>query len=218
MKYALIALLVIIILLGLFTCPPKSSIAPDIYEVVRVVDGDTFIASIDGQNVRVRLIGVDTPESVHPNKAVEHFALEASAFLKNMLTGEQVYFIYDQNNSATNHKDRYDRMLAYAYRARDSLFVNAEIIRQGYGHAYSKYPFSRMEEFIKLERNARHQNLGLWADTDDYPAVSDSLVYFNPGSNKYHRETCRYTTEKSLSISLTEAIAKNFQPCKVCRP
>ena len=218
MKYALIALLLVITLLGLFTCPAKSTIAADVYDVVRVVDGDTFIASIDARNVRVRLIGVDTPESVHPNKAVEHFALEASAFLKKLLEGEQVYFIYDQNNSAINHKDRYDRMLAYAYRARDSLFVNAEIIRQGYGHAYSKYPFTRLEEFLKYERNARHHKLGLWAETDDYPALSDSLVWFNAGSNKYHRESCRYTTAKSLSMSLSEAIAKGFQPCKVCNP
>ncbi|MDY0326254.1 MAG: thermonuclease family protein [Candidatus Cloacimonadaceae bacterium] len=218
MKYALLALLIIIILLGVFTCPPKSTIAADVYDVVRVVDGDTFIARIDAQNVRVRLIGVDTPESVHPNKAVEHFALEASAFLKGLLEGEQVYFIYDQNNAATNHKDRYDRMLAYAYRASDSLFINAEIIRQGYGHAYSKYPFTLMEDFIKYERNARHQNLGLWAETEDYPAVSDSLVWFNAGNNKYHREICRYTTDKSLSMSKTEAIAKGFEPCKVCKP
>lgn len=218
MKYLLLAILLIILLLGFFTCPPKSTIAPDVYEVVRVVDGDTFIARIDAQDVRVRLIGVDTPESVHPNKEVEHFALEASAYLKKLLEGEQVYFVYDQNNAATNHKDRYDRMLAYAYRARDSLFVNAEIIRQGYGHAYSKYPFTRLEEFLKYERNARHQKLGLWTEMDEYPVVSDSLVWFNAGSNKYHRETCRYTTGKSLSMSLSEALAKGFQACKVCKP
>lgn len=218
MKYALLALLAVIILLGVFTCPQKSNIAPDIYEVVRIVDGDTFIARIDAQDVRIRLIGVDTPESVHPNKEVEHFALEASAFLKELLEGEKVFFIYDQNNSATNHKDRYDRVLAYSYRARDSLFVNAEIIRQGYGHAYSKYPFSRLEEFLKFERNARHQKLGLWADMDEYPAVSDSLVWFNAGSKKYHRESCRYTSDKSLSMSKNEAIAKDFLPCKVCKP
>ena len=218
MKYTLIALTITIILLGVFTCPAKSNIAPDVYDVVRVVDGDTFIASIDARNVRIRLIGVDTPESVHPNKAVEHFALEASAFLKELLEGEQVFFVYDQNNAATNHKDHYERMLAYAYRARDSLFVNAEIVRQGYGHAYTKYPFTLMEKFIKLERDARHQNRGLWAETDEFPAVSDSLVWFNPGSNKYHRESCRYTTDKSHCMSKNAALARDFEPCKVCSP
>ncbi len=140
MKYALIIIVFIVIILGLVTCPQKNEISPDHYRVVRVVDGDTFIVSIDGEDVRVRLIGVDTPESVHPNKEVEHFALEASDYLKHLLTNESVFFGYDQSNAAANHKDRYGRLLAYAYRAGDSLFVNAEIIKQGYGFAYTSYP------------------------------------------------------------------------------
>ncbi|HCX60769.1 MAG TPA: thermonuclease, partial [Candidatus Cloacimonas sp.] len=84
MKYALIIIVFIVIILGLVTCPQKNEISPDHYRVVRVVDGDTFIVSIDGEDVRVRLIGVDTPESVHPNKEVEHFALEASDYLKHL--------------------------------------------------------------------------------------------------------------------------------------
>ncbi len=218
MKYALLFTLIIIMLLALFTCPEKSMIATDHYRVVRVVDGDTFIASIDGEDVRVRLIGVDTPESVHPNKDVEYFGVEASDFLKNMLKDERVFFKYDQNNSATNHKDRYNRMLAYAYRASDSLFVNAEIIRQGYGHAYTNFPFTFLEDFLKLERDARMQQRGLWADGELPKAVSDSLVWFNPGSKKYHRESCRHTTAKSLSMPLEEALQKGFEPCKVCKP
>jgi micrococcal nuclease len=194
-------------------------IAPDQYRVVRVVDGDTFIASVDGKDTRIRLIGVDTPESVHPNKEVEHYGLEASDFLKEILQGERVFFKYDQNNSASGHKDRYERMLAYVYRSSDSLFVNAEIIRQGYGHAYTSFPFTFLEDFMKLERDARMQKRGLWADTEEEnPAHPDSLVWFNPGSNKYHREDCRYKTESSLSLPFDEALRKNLEPCKVCKP
>lgn len=218
MKHALIITLVIITLLAIFTCPEKSMIATDHYRVVRVVDGDTFIASIDGEDVRIRLIGVDTPESVHPNKDVEHYGIEASEFLKTLLKDERVFFKYDQNNSATNHKDRYNRMLAYAYRASDSLFVNAEIIRQGFGHAYTRFPFTFLEDFLKLERDARMQKKGLWADGELPVVVSDSLVWFNPGSKKYHRETCRYSTEKSLTMPIEEAKQKGFDPCKVCKP
>ncbi len=218
MKYALIAALIVIILLSIFTCPQKSGIATEDYPVVRVVDGDTFIAKIDGEDQRIRLIGVDTPESVHPNKEVEYFALEASAFLKNMLEGERVFFQYDQNSAATNHKDRYGRILAYAYRSSDSLFVNAEIIRQGYGHAYTSFPFSLQEDFLKLERDARTQKLGLWAEMEELPALGDSMVFYNPGSKKYHREDCRYSTDKSLQIHIEEALAKDLEPCKVCKP
>src|SRR5690554_429199 len=105
MKYALIATLIIIILLSIFTCPEKSSIARDEYDVIRVVDGDTFIARIENSEQRIRLIGVDSPKSVHPNKEMEHYALEASDFLKELLYSERVFFRYDQNNAGTNHKD-----------------------------------------------------------------------------------------------------------------
>jgi micrococcal nuclease len=221
MKYVLIAALLIIILLGLFTCPQRPpALSQDGYPVVRVVDGDTFICNIAGEDSRVRLIGVDTPESVHPNKEVEHFGVEASDFLKQLLKAENVLLAYDQANIASNHKDRYGRILAYAYRASDSLFINAEIIRQGYGHAYTSYPFRYLEDFLKFERDARTQGLGLWADSPDKPpTVADSvIVYFSGKGKKFHRENCRYTTEKSIPIPRSEAISKGMEPCKICKP
>lgn len=221
MKYVLVAIGLIIIILGLVTCP-KAQPADALpgYPVLRVVDGDTFICNMEGIDTRIRLIGVDTPESVHPNKEVEHFGIEASNFLKGLLEGEKVYFEYDANNNATGHKDRYGRTLAYAYRSRDSLFVNAEIIKQGYGHAYTSYPFQYMENFLKYERDARLQQLGLWADAEpEPPAEADSvMVYFNPSTKKYHRENCRYVGEKSTAIPKSEAIAKGMEACKICQP
>jgi len=125
--------------------------------VVRIVDGDTLVILLDGQEQKVRLIGVDTPETVHPRKEVEHYGKEASAFLTNLLKGESVYLRYDQTK-----QDRYGRLLAYLYRAPDGLFVNLEIVRQGYGHAYTKYPFQHMELFRYYERQAREAGKGLW--------------------------------------------------------
>ena len=221
MKYVLIAALLIIILLGLFTCPQRQPLQPqEGYQVVRVVDGDTFICNINGEDSRVRLIGIDTPESVHPNKEVEHFGLEASDFLKQLLKGQSVLLDYDQANSASNHKDRYGRILAYAYRASDSLFINAEIIRQGYGHAYTRYPFRHLEEFLIYERVGGLQGVGLWAEMEDTPpTVADSvIVYFSGNGKKFHRENCRYTTDKSIPIPRSEAISKGMEPCKVCKP
>nr|MDK2851588.1 micrococcal nuclease [Candidatus Cloacimonadota bacterium] len=218
MKYVLIASLIIIILLSIFTCPEKSSIAPDEYPVVRIVDGDTIIAKVDNFEQRIRLIGVDTPESVHPNKDVEDFALEASDFLKEILEGEYVFFRYDQNNVGTNHKDRYGRILAYVYRVSDSLFINQEIIRQGYGHAYTVYPFTLQEDFLKLERDARSAKRGLWAYTDEIPAPSDSIVFYNPGSGKFHRAECRDIGKDAIRIHLEDAQSEGFEPCKICKP
>jgi len=130
------------------------------YPVVRVVDGDTIVVSDKGKDVKVRLVGVDTPETVHPRKPVEHYGKEASRFTTNLLKGEKVYLVGEPLPGAL---DRYGRTLAYVYRVPDGLFVNAEIIRQGYGHAYTQIPSKYMEEFKQLEQFARKAEKGLWA-------------------------------------------------------
>ena len=110
--------------------------------VERVVDGDTLIVRDVG---RVRLIGVDTPESVHPNRPVEFFGREASAFTKRLVAGKRVRLEYDQRRT-----DRYGRTLAYVHLP-DGTFVNAEIIRRGYGHAYTRFPFKHLDRFRQLD-------------------------------------------------------------------
>jgi len=123
--------------------------------VVRVVDGDTLL--LDG-NERVRLIGVDTPESVDPRRPVETFGKEAAAFTRQLAQGRRARLEYDRE-----HTDRYGRTLAYVY-LEDGTFLNAEIIRQGYGHAYTRFPFRYAEEFRAYEREARENHRGLWAE------------------------------------------------------
>ena len=119
----------------------------------RVVDGDTVVVEGIG---KIRLIGVDTPETVHPRKPVEYYGKEASAFTKRMVEGKKVRLEYDWQR-----KDRYGRVLAYVY-LEDGTFLNAEIIKQGYGHAYTKYPFKYLEQFRKYEKEARENKRGLW--------------------------------------------------------
>jgi micrococcal nuclease len=123
--------------------------------VDRVVDGDTVIVTGVGA---VRLIGVDTPETVHPRKSVEAFGAEASTFLKHLVLSQPVRLEFDVNRT-----DRYGRTLAYLFLS-DGTFVNAEIVRQGYGHAYTQFPFKYLEEFRQLEREAREHKRGLWRD------------------------------------------------------
>lgn len=121
---------------------------------VRVVDGDTI--ELDGGE-RVRLIGVDTPETVDPRRSVQYFGKEASAFTRRMAEGKAVRLEQDQET-----RDRYGRTLAYVY-LQDGTFLNAEIIRQGYGHAYTRFPFRYEQQFVQLERQAREHARGLWA-------------------------------------------------------
>jgi micrococcal nuclease len=121
---------------------------------VRVIDGDTLqLAGGD----RVRLIGVDTPESVHPNHPQEYFGKQAAAFTRRLTEGKQVNLEF-----GSRERDAYGRLLAYVFLA-DGTFVNSEIIRLGYGFAYTRFPFRYEEEFRRLQREARKHRRGLWA-------------------------------------------------------
>ena len=181
--------------------------AEEYYKVVRVIDGDTIELEQIGT---VRLIGVDTPETVHPSKPVEYFGKEASAFLRQLVEGKPVQLEYDQQ-----HKDRYDRTLAYVYLG-DLTFVNAEIIKQGYGHAYTQYPFKYMEQFRAHEREARENSRGLWADPEQGaaggvttgPAITTGaatdIVYITRTGTKYHRAGCRYLSKSKILDVVSE--------------
>ena len=129
------------------------------YHVKQVVDGDTIKIEDKGQLVTIRLIGVDTPETKHPTKPVEKYGKEASEFTKNLLLGEKVYLRSSTRATAT---DKYGRRLCYVFRAPDGLFVNLEIIRQGYGYVYKQYPFEHLNLFTRYEDIADEIGKGLW--------------------------------------------------------
>jgi len=131
------------------------------YSVVRIVDGDTVVLLVDGKEEKVRLIGVDTPETVKPDTPVEEYGLEASRFTKNLLSGESVYVETDPGGAGK--VDRYKRTLAFLYRVPDGLFVNLELVRQGYGRVYRKVDFKYRPLFEKAEAAARDKKRGLWA-------------------------------------------------------
>jgi micrococcal nuclease len=158
-KWSLPGLVLVALLAAFFNPPDPGVISGEFEYVQRVVDGDTLLL---GTGERVRLIGVNTPETVHPKKAVETFGKEASAFTKRMSEGKLVRLEFDPVASRDG-KDRYSRTLAYVF-LHDGTHLNAEIIRQGYGLAVSgSPPFKYQEEFRRLEREAREQRRGLWA-------------------------------------------------------
>jgi micrococcal nuclease len=128
--------------------------------IERVVDGDTVIVSINGNSERLRLIGIDTPETVKPNTPVQCFGPEASAFTKSLLPkGTAVRVVRD-----VEARDAYDRLLGYIYRAQDGLFVNLEIVRQGYANLLTFPPnVAHVDEFRVAAEAARTAHLGLWS-------------------------------------------------------
>ncbi len=130
----------------------------DEFVVVRVVDGDTIDVrpGAGGETQRVRLIGVDTPESKDPRRPVECFAEEAAAFTAR-LRGKLVRLEYD-----VERHDRYGRTLAYVYLS-DGTFFNLLLIEEGYGLPYTVPPNLKYADlFLDAARRARENGKGLW--------------------------------------------------------
>jgi micrococcal nuclease len=123
--------------------------------VTRVIDGDTIVIST---GEKVRLLGVDTPELHHPSKPVQCYAEEAKRFTESQVLNKVVVLAFEGAS-----KDKYGRILAWVwYGPNNRTLLNAEIIRQGYGFSYRKYPTSKMEMFNRFEQEARSKQLGLW--------------------------------------------------------
>ena len=125
--------------------------------VLRVVDGDTIIVRLDGREERVRYIGMNTPESVTPERPVECFGREASEANKALVSGKTVRLERDVSD-----RDRFGRLLRYVYV--DGAFVNGELVRQGYANAITIQPDVRENDRLRdLEREARDLGRGLWS-------------------------------------------------------
>jgi micrococcal nuclease len=129
--------------------------------VVRVVDGDTIRARLDGGGEEpVRLIGIDTPETKDPRKPVQCYGREAAARTAALLPrGTRVRLERD-----VEARDRYGRLLAYVFRASDGLFVNLALAREGYAQVLTIPPnVAHAEEFVAAVREAREAGRGLWS-------------------------------------------------------
>jgi micrococcal nuclease len=127
--------------------------------VVHVLDGDTAIIDIAGTEESVRFLGIDTPEIVHPDQPEECFGPEATARTTELLPEGTVVRL-ERDLEA---RDRYDRLLAYVYRAEDDLFVNETLVREGYADTLSIEPNTTFAGLLSAARaEARNAGRGLW--------------------------------------------------------
>lgn len=132
--------------------------------VVRVVDGDTLDAKLDSEptkEYKVRLLGVNTPETVDPRRPVQCFGKEASDFTKHTLNGKRIWLRADPQ---ADERDKYGRLLRNVY-LEDGTDFNALLISQGYAYAYVSFPQdpARKTELRRLESEAKAAGRGLWA-------------------------------------------------------
>ena len=129
------------------------------YGLERVVDGDTIIVQGERDRVRVRMIGIDTPESKKAGTPIEAYALQASSYLKALLQDElEVCLVED---AVGDKYDTYDRKLSYVFTS-EGKDINATMIQGGLAEAYTRYPMERKEEFMGYEQAAREAKIGQW--------------------------------------------------------
>jgi micrococcal nuclease len=132
---------------------------PSTPTVVRVVDGDTIVVRLAGGEETVRLVGIDTPETVDPRRPVGCFGFEASRRTKALLpVGTRLRLERD-----VEARDRYGRVLAYVYRADDHTFVNLALAEEGYAEPLTIPPnVTYADRFAAAAAAARAAGRGLW--------------------------------------------------------
>jgi len=205
------------------------------FSVVSVTDGDTLKVNINGAVETIRVIGINTPETVHPSKPVECFGREASAKAKELLTGTKVIISYDQSQGT---RDKYDRLLAYITLA-DGRDFGETMLKEGFGYEYTyNIPYEKQSSYKAAQTYAQTSEIGLWADgacgvanisTASVPSVQPSTqapdcnikgnisvssgekIYHVPGQQNYPDTVITEAKGESWFCSEAEALAAGWR-------
>lgn len=207
------------------------------YPVVRVKDGDTIVVNLNGTQETVRLIGIDTPESVHPDASRNvPYGTVASAFTKSKLEGQNVELELD-----VQERDKYGRILAYVYI--DGQMFNKTLLSEGHAKVATYPPNVKyVNDFTALQKDAQTRKVGLWAleSTNTSPTVAKTTpkkvtpaiaptitasgsYVGNKNSKIFHYSDCSSvgkmkSSNKVYFNSRNAAVNAGYRSCKVCRP
>jgi len=160
MNKLLLTLTLLIVLIGCGGSRTSRLMNP----VTRVVDGDTVVFdTYKAKKLKGRLLGIDTPESVHPRKPVEPYALEATAFVKKWIAENDEWVEYINKLDDKDGKDRYGRSLIWIIS--DKSVLNVEIVRRGLGRAkfYGNKHLIYTLELMLAEKEAKAKKIGIWS-------------------------------------------------------
>jgi len=164
------------------TSSPTLTMQSNLYSVSSVIDGDTIQVVIDNEKETLRLIGIDTPETVDPRKPIQCFGKEASAKAKSLLSGKSVRL---ESDPTQGERDKYQRLLRYVF-LEDGTNFNKLMISEGYAHEYTyNIPYKYQSEFKQAQKEAEENKRGLWADDAclaNYPQPSVASVTVSPAT------------------------------------
>jgi len=190
----------------------KSEIENELHNVVKVVDGDTLSLDINGKTETLRLIGINTPETVDSRKPVECFGKESSDKAKELLTGKKVLI---EKDASQGERDKYDRLLAYIF-LEDGTNFNKYMIEQGYAYEYTyNTPYKYQKEFKEAELEAKNNERGLWADgvcaqEDTLDTKENNPVPTQSISNDY---ICSYNAYNCTDFKTHAEAQKVYESC-----
>lgn len=195
-----------------------------LYFVKKIIDGDTIKVTKDGIEQTIRLIGIDTPETVSPSKPVQCFGQEASNMTKSKLLNKYVSLEVDPTQGDL---DKYNRLLRYVL-LEDQTNFNLWMVANGYAFEYTyNIPYKYQAEFKAAQNNARNQGLGLWnenacngvnspIDNSDNNQQKTSYKFYvsSQAKSKYYCETDRAWKNLSANNLLIyedeESLLKDF--------
>lgn len=193
------------------TSSPTPTTQSNLYAVSSVIDGDTIQVNIDGKKETIRLIGIDSPETVDPRKPVQCFGKEASEKAKSLLSGKSVRL---ESDPTQGERDKYQRLLRYVF-LEDGTNFNKLMISEGYAHEYTyNIPYKYQSEFKQAQKEAEENNRGLWADnacptTTSLPSPTKTSGTVSPstsgGSSGSSGFTCAGKTTCGQMASCAEA-------------
>jgi micrococcal nuclease len=203
-----------------------------LYEVARVIDGDTLDVLMNGKVERLRLIGIDTPETVDPRKPVECFGREASDMTKAILTGQKVAL---ESDPSQGERDKYGRLLRYVM-LEDGTNFNLLMIREGYAHEYTYGgAYKYQNTFKQAQKEAEARSAGLWGavcenETDagqpNSPAGSCNIkgninpskekIYHIPGCGSYEKTVINESAGEKWFCSEQDAVKAGWRKALNC--
>lgn len=183
--------------------PPGAKLTAD---VQRIDDAITVVGKRAGKQLRLELAGLQLPS--------EQQIPACERALRNLVQGEAVWYSGDPQEGPI-----------YLFRAPDGLFVNVELIRQGFG-VVSEEKHEHLDVFVAYAERARALRKGVWGAelseaepaTPEQPASGDTVVYRTRTGQRYHRAECEHLKKSKIAISLKEAKKKGLTPCGSCEP
>lgn len=172
-----------------------------LYPVTKVIDGDTIDVKIGAKTERIRIVGMDTPETVDPRKPVQCFGKEASSKAKTILAGKKVRL---ESDPVSGERDKYGRLLRYVYLENGTSFEKL-MIGEGYAHeyTYNSIPYKYQADFKKAQKDAQVNKRGLWSPTSCSGNTVQAAKAVSPTS------TSKTTTSKPTQSTTAPAVKKS---------